>query len=99
MAQRMCVHRPAPQEKGQEMSATNDGGPAFPRPCGEYDDASLSGGAYNNSQSGMSLRDWFAGQALAGLAACPNLKRTDNASVVAACYGVADAMLAERAKR
>ena len=33
---------------------TNDGGPAFPLP-GEY------------VTTGMSLRDWFAGQALAGI--------------------------------
>ena len=33
----------------------NDGGPAFPR----ADDVA-------NSNAGMSLRDWFAGQAMAG---------------------------------
>ena len=33
----------------------NDGGPAFPRTA--------------NATSGLSLRDWFAGQALAGLLA------------------------------
>ncbi len=33
------------------------GGPAFPRPIGVRE------GVHNNSQVGMSLRDWFAGQA------------------------------------
>ena len=35
------------------MSTINDGGPAFPRHA--YD-----------GHDGMTLRDWFAGQALAG---------------------------------
>lgn len=45
---------------------------------------------------GMSLRDYFAGQALVGLLAdglgnnCPDVAR--------GAYGVADAMMAERAK-
>lgn len=38
-----------------------EGGPAFPV------QAKFSTPAWN----GMSLRDWFAGQALAGLLACP----------------------------
>jgi len=43
----------------------------------------------------MSLRDYFAGQALAGLYA--NAKEDWNAETVAACaYDTADAMLAER---
>jgi hypothetical protein len=37
------------------MSTINDGGPAFP----QGDDGSWG--------TGMTLRDWFAGQALAGL--------------------------------
>ena len=42
------------------MTQRNDGGPAFP----------FDGGENNGIQpsSGMSLRDYFAGQALAGLA-------------------------------
>jgi uncharacterized protein YodC (DUF2158 family) len=62
-----------------------DGGPAFPR---EYT---------HKGCSGMSLRDWFAGQALAN-------SRTffgENSSatpedVALQAYAVADAMLAER---
>lgn len=63
-----------------------DGGDAFPT----ADDAT----------SGMSLRDWFAGQALAGVLACgtmthPPVRSADNARTA---YAMADAMLAERAK-
>lgn len=36
-----------------------DGGQAFPVPASEY----------NDRHEGMTLRDWFAGQALAGLMA------------------------------
>ena len=42
--------------------ATTDGGAAFPRPVSMLNPDEVSG-----DQSGMSLRDWFAGQALAGL--------------------------------
>jgi hypothetical protein len=46
------------------MSAPNsDGGPAFPIPTKEVDDAELG----LRVSHGMTLRDWFAGQALAGI--------------------------------
>lgn len=62
----------------------NDGGPAFPVP----NEANVNG------QQGMSLRDYFAGQALTGL----QFNRTyqifpDDAEL---CYVIADAMLAAR---
>jgi hypothetical protein len=44
----------------------------------------------------MTLRDWFAGQALATLADCPTPDLVENAAVMA--YALADAMLAERTK-
>lgn len=63
----------------------NNGGPATP----EY-----------RSLSSMSLRDWFAGQALQGyLASWPNggAALLGRAAVAArSCYELADAMLAER---
>lgn len=55
----------------------NDGGPAFPT---NLDDEfiQIPGGGWGRAkeygfeaQPGMSLRDWFAGQALAGLCANP----------------------------
>lgn len=42
---------------------------------------------------GMSLRDWFAGQALAGLSATDNY---DSQTTVKAAYEMADAMIAAR---
>lgn len=41
------------------------------------------------------LRDWFAGQALAGLLASP-LTSDDSNAVIRACYAAADAMLEAR---
>jgi hypothetical protein len=59
------------------------GGAAFPLP--QYP-----------SHDGMSLRDWFAGQALAGvLPIQDNIKRPDQ--IAADCYIIADAMIKERA--
>lgn len=47
-----------------------DGGPAFPRIAGvELSSSKYSGNppdVYVETDDGMSLRDWFAGQALAG---------------------------------
>ncbi len=46
------------------------------------------------------LRDWFAGQALAGEMATWETARPEDYSekVASRCYAIADAMLAERAK-
>ena len=69
--------------------AENDGGPAFPR---QNDDQQYG-------ELGMSLRDWLAGQALAG-----NLANPDGTwpkypvDMAKDCYKAADAVLAEREK-
>jgi hypothetical protein len=65
------------------MSERDDGGPAFPRQSGTLD----MGGA-----QGMSLRDWFAGQALVGLA---NRGQTVE-EIATYAYELADAMLEVR---
>jgi len=69
----------------------NDGGPAFPM---SYDNSL----AYTYpSHQGMTLRDWFAGQALAGLLACGEAHDEHTDSVTAgAAYKMADAMLKAR---
>ena len=67
------------------MADINDGGAAFPAV------------AMLTSNRGMSLRDWFAGQALAGMLACPNVA-APVAKYSQWAYQHADAMLAERAK-
>ena len=71
------------------MSGSTDGGPAFP----------LQALAAPNSEIawGMSLRDWFAGHALAGLMASPNGPRLVKEAVDTAYYA-ADAMLRAREK-
>lgn len=68
----------------------NDGGPVYPQ--NEFS-------AYTDDRSGMSLRDHFAGQALAGLMATQSdvkgwFKPKEAAGL---SYEMADAMLAARA--
>ena len=69
------------------MSQTNNGGPAFP-----------STDAKGFVSDGMSLRDYFAGQALAGMIACANTGGGGKYFAEYA-YKYADAMLAERKKQ
>lgn len=77
----------------------DNGGAAFPRPYGEGPDN------YNQAQYGMSLRAWFAGQALAGLIS--DMARVDAYAqsggsvidgIVNVAYKYADAMV-QRAKK
>lgn len=78
------------------MSKINDGGPAFPEPTGR--------GPYEGAWQGMTLRDWFAGQALAAMVSTPKetteaanaagMSRTD--FVTECAYQLADAMLLAR---
>lgn len=70
------------------MSALNDGGPAFPAP------ASPSG--LTDASPGMTLRDYFAGQALVGLLASGSRGPEAAASLAMSC---ADAMIAAREAR
>lgn len=68
----------------------NDGGPAFPQATvvrNEY------GRAFQEQLPGMSLRDWFAGQALAGRLIEPE---SSDIQAAAWAYGLADAMLTAR---
>lgn len=75
------------------MSATNDGGPAFPhkrqiRSHGEVIDHEM--------ESGMTLRVWLAGKALQGWAAGRNHSMTessDHDTVAKACLQYADAII------
>lgn len=75
-----------------------DGGPAFP---GEYVSKRLDGNPNEwRYFPGMTLRDWFAGQALAGmLAEASTVNPYGNEYRIAKqSYDIADAMLTERAK-
>ncbi len=75
------------------MSERDDGGPAFP--LQNSNEPGGLDGAY-----GLSIRDWFAGQALIGIIGTipgPGCASWDYYSEGA--YKIADAMLTERAKR
>lgn len=72
------------------MPKINNGGRAFPRPLST--DAHTTACNLSTDQTGMTLRDWFAGQALTGLIAShPNMHAADYATI---SYRVADAMIA-----
>lgn len=79
-----------------------DGGPAFPCTNEQFTHGNPNVG---DAWSGLSLRDWFAGQALAGNLSAENmgvgwierLRSPDNARLMAdRAYQMADAMLAAR---
>jgi hypothetical protein len=74
----------------------NDGGTAFPRPLS----SNPNNGETYWEQDGMSLRDYFAGQAMSTLQFSFNEKFSGGDYTIAAehFYKLADAMLAERAK-
>ena len=69
------------------------GGPAFPSsiPYGRQQ--------FIDASTGMTLRDYFAGQALEGMLADDfNFAYDDKGPLVNLAYSIADAMLAERSK-
>ena len=78
------------------MSKKETGGPAFPT------DEEQSYSAFDDSLDhfeGMTLRDYFAGQALCGLLAKYNLNApSDQGTIAQMSYELADAMLAERGR-
>ena len=78
------------REARDAANRPDDGGHAFPRPEGESE----------TSNDGMTLRDWFAGQAMAKLVELSEGDyRSPDAAVQAvgrAAYMYADAMIAEK---
>lgn len=74
------------------MSSINNGGPAFPRPYFEHP----TNGEHSLAQEGMSLRDYFAGQALGGIIASEGESRIPSDIVAKRAYELADAMLTAR---
>ncbi len=77
----------------------DDGGPAFPQ--NYIDRGNGMTPSYAFGEGGISIRDWFAGQALIGWLAsfagdsAPHIKSSD---IAAECYDFADAVLKERSK-
>jgi hypothetical protein len=81
----------------KQMTTKDDGGPAFPHGTPIL----LADGTYRDGRVGMTLRDWFAGQALSGFVAHPSIKLDEEdvgVELARAAYAFADAMLAERSK-
>jgi hypothetical protein len=84
----------------------NDGGAAFPHEAVKWNsDAGIYVKDCENYYPGMTLRDWFAGQALAGIMAYHNPTRgdfhynCDDKQIANTAYSYADAMLAARNER
>ena len=73
------------------MSYGDKGGPAFPLGDSTWADMTVGGG-----QCGMTLRDWFAGQAIMGLMASGKTQVTATQWFAKEAYVVADAMLEAR---
>jgi hypothetical protein len=72
------------------MMKVYDGGPAFPQertlPCGSHEEC-----------EGLSMRDYFAAQALTGICANQDNRMYGSSMEFArACYRLADAMIAAR---
>lgn len=69
----------------------DDGGPAFPNPTEEKLYNRVSGERLN---AGLTIRDWFAGQAVKSFfASCSDMPRCAKLA-----YEAADALIAERNK-
>jgi hypothetical protein len=78
------------------INDTNDGRHAFPK-TGNYHDGQVSShDSYD--QCGMSLRDYFAAHALAGIVRDPAAANMSSRDVAMASYAYADAMLKARAE-
>ena len=82
-------------------TALVDGGPAFPHA------EQFRGGIVHPPQPGLSLRDWFAGQAIVGMTASPELMVVVSSGPILdgtafermakRAYQLADALLSARA--
>ena len=71
----------------------DDGGPAFPHTVNAADGTPIA-------HLGMTLRDYFAGQALIGLLAMPDIDHDDRSmqDVINTAFHYADGMLEKRLK-
>lgn len=69
------------------------GGPAFP----QVDLKNAHGMLVPDRQSGMTIRDWFAGKAMQAYLTAPDTGWSFD-EVAGAAYKMADAMLEERSK-
>lgn len=74
--------------------STHDGGPAFPQISYQR----VGDMEIGETDGGMTLRDYFAGQALAGFCATGLKAGNGPAGFASTAYEMADAMLRERDK-
>jgi hypothetical protein len=77
----------------ESKKLVDDGGPAFPRAPGSTDYESWS------AHKGMTLLDYFAGQALVGMMQLEDWKDRVPTEIACWAYDQAEAMLAERTRR
>lgn len=73
----------------------NNGGPAFPRPAGDYN-GTRSG---NGPQDGMTLRDYLAAKAMQGFLTHAQAADSPEDVVAGWAYSMADAMLRAREEK
>ena len=77
----------------------DDGGPAFPH-SHDWGWSEKTKRYEAAGQPGMTLRDWFAGQALASMTVAPDYSKGPcNAAMAERAYVIADAMLSARNKK
>ena len=73
---------------------TDTGGPAFPRPAAGGSTGHKAGvDDGHGEQTGATLLDHFAGQALAGIV---DSSGDDNRTLAGVCYKMAEAMISEK---
>ncbi len=80
------------------MSAHKDGGPAFPQPLFKQNDGFTTNPSDGYGLGGMTLRDYFAGQALVGFSSEEMLRGFSAEGRARLAYEAADEMLKERDK-
>ena len=76
------------------MSKQKDGGPIYP-----IFEARHANADYDITHIGMSLRDYFAAQALQGMISADHKSERSMSEMVTLAYKIADAMIAEREKQ
>ena len=79
------------------MTTHNNGGPAFPCEVGPASDGhTIQTGNMQWMQSGMTLRDYFAGKALQGICAHPDTWGLLQTGIARTAYDMADEMITAR---
>ena len=84
----MTIILSRPRKKQNTMTIIKDGDSAFPRPVSWSEE-----GGTHRGTLGMTIRDYFAAQALAGVPWSYEISLKDQAKQ---CFQIADAMIAER---